>query len=472
MSGTSALTVLKKVEVEGMSSDGRAVARYGGVVVFIPFAAPGDIIDVKVTAKRKNFVEGTIAGFHHYSEERTDPVCPYFGTCGGCSWQYLKYSKQLEHKQALIGDIMKRIGKIDLEEVDTILESPGSYYYRNKLEYTFSSSRWLTGDEISSGLPADRTHALGFHKPGFFDRVIDIHECHLQPEPTNVIRNAVRDYALKMNLPFYNIKIHTGYLRNLIIRNTADGQVMVIVVFSYEDRKLSAGLLDFIKKEFPSVTSLYYIINGKKNDSVTDLTPVLWHGSEYLVSEMNGFRFRVGPNSFYQTNSMQAARLYDKIKTLASLTGNEIVYDLYTGTGTIACYVASEAKKVIGLEYVDLAVEDAKANAAANGIDNVDFYTGDIKQLLGEGLFGKEGRPDVIITDPPRSGMHLDVVNEILEAGPSRIIYVSCNASTQARDIALLSEKYEVKYTGPVDMFPQTPHIENVVLLVRRDNFR
>lgn len=468
MSEISRYQVLEKVVVESMSSDGRAVARYGDMVIFIPFAAPGDIIDIKVTSRRKNYLEGVIASIHHFSEDRTEPVCPHFGTCGGCTWQYMKYDRQLRYKQEIIGDTIKRIGRVDDVPVSPILESPEPYYYRNKLEYTFSSNRWLSEDEIRSGLPVDRTHALGFHKPGFFDRVIDIKECHLQPEPTNAIRNAVRDYALKKNLSFYNIKNHTGYLRNLIIRNTPEGQVMVIVVFSSDEKKQAAGLLDFIKREFPVVTSLYYVINGKKNDSISDLTPVLWHGNEHLLSVMDGFRFRVGPNSFYQTNSRQAARLYETIRTLASLSGNEVVYDLYTGTGTIACFIAAKAKRVIGLEYVGPAVEDATYNAKSNGIDNVSFHTGDIKQLLGEGMFRKEGSPDVIITDPPRSGMHADVVNEILAAGPSRIVYVSCNASTQARDINILHEMYEVKHIQPVDMFPQTPHIENVVLLNRR----
>ncbi|MGQ9620566.1 MAG: 23S rRNA (uracil(1939)-C(5))-methyltransferase RlmD [Bacteroidales bacterium] len=458
----------EKVTVTDMGTGGNAVAKAGKVVIFLPMAVPGDIVDIKIIRRKRNYYEGIPVRFHKYSPGRDNPVCQYFGICGGCTWQFLKYDKQLFYKEKSVRDALGRIGKIEAGDFFPILASPEQYYYRNKLEYTFSSRKWLTDEEISVGELVKKNNALGFHKPGHYDRVIDIHECHLQPEPTNLIRNAVRDYASTFKLPYYNLKEHTGFLRNLIIRNTLSGQVMVIVVFHEDDRRKITGMFDFIRKEFPGIASLMYVINRKKNDTITDQEVILHSGKEYLTEEMNGLKFRIGPKSFYQTNTRQAVRLYEIVRKMAGLTGNENVYDLYSGTGTIACFLASGARAVTGLEYVMEAVDDAEKNARINNLNNVEFIQGDIRQLLSEGLFERRGKPDVIVTDPPRSGMHKDVVRSVIASLPERIIYVSCNPATQARDIQLLAEKYSVKCVQPVDMFPQTPHVENVALLCRK----
>jgi len=459
------LSFYRKVEVTDIGVGGTGIAKAGSMVIFLQGAVPGDVVDIQIIRRKRNYLEGIPVDFYEMSPFRETPRCKHFGVCGGCSWQCMKYEKQLHFKEKAVRDAMERIAKAEIGKLHPILGSPQQYYYRNKLEYTFSERKWLTDEEIRTGQTLDRNNALGFHKPGHFDRVIDIYECHLQPEPTNLIRNALRDYAKTLGLSFYNLKEHKGFLRNLIIRNTLDGRVMVIVVFhEYESEKVK-GVLEFLRKEFPDIASLMYIINKKKNDTITDQEVILHSGDEFLTEKMNELQFRIGPKSFYQTNTLQALNLYETVKELAALTGKEIVYDLYSGTGTIACFLSHDSKSVIGLEYVKEAVEDAKINAGINNLDNVAFIEGDIKDLLSGGLFRKMGKPDVIITDPPRSGMHKDVVMEILNILPEKIVYVSCNPATQARDIELLSEKYSLECIQPVDMFPQTHHVENVALL-------
>lgn len=462
------LPLIEKVTVQDIAAEGNAIAREGNLVIFIPLTVPGDIADIQIIRRRKNYAEGIPVVFHQFSTEREEPLCAHFGICGGCTWQCLKYERQLFYKEKIVRDALERIARTEVKKFLPIIPSPEKYFYRNKLEYTFSSKRWLTEEEIKTGQVLNRGYALGFHKPGYFDRVIDIHRCYLQAEPTNLIRNAVKDYALTNHLSFYDLKSHTGFLRNLIIRNTPEGQVMVIVVFHEKENRKIKGLLDFIRKEFPGITSLMYVVNMKKNDTITDQEVHLHSGEDHLLGTMNGLKFRIGPKSFYQTNTLQAERLYQTVKRVAGLTGKENVYDLYSGTGTIACYLAGEAERVTGLEYIKEAVDDAAINAGINGLSNVAFIKGDIKELLSEGIFEKRGLPDVVITDPPRSGMHKDVIRAIVAARPQKIVYVSCNPATQARDVQLLAEKYMVECSQPVDMFPQTHHVENVILLVRK----
>ena len=464
------LPLLEKVLITDIGAEGNALARIENQVVFVPMLIPGDIVDIKVRKKRKNYLEGTVVRFHEYSADRIKPVCRHFGICGGCKWQHLPYHLQLKYKEKQVRDNLTRIAKVQLPEISPIIGSESIYFYRNKLEYAFSDKRWLTREEVNSDNNFEKEDALGFHVPRVFDKVLDIRECHLQPEPSNAIRDAVRRFAHKKGFAFFNNRQQSGFLRNLIIRNSAGGNVMVIVVFFLDESKRREALLNFLVSEFPQITSLWYIINRKKNDSLTDQVPVLFNGKDHMVEEMNDLRFRIGPKSFYQTNSIQAAKLYNIAWKYASLTGNEIVYDLYTGTGTIANFMASSAKKVIGIEYVKEAIEDARNNSSINDIGNTFFYAGDLKNVLTEQFFEENGRPDVIITDPPRAGMHKDVVGSILMAAPQRIVYISCNPATQARDIMLLSGKYSVSQIQPVDMFPQTHHVENVTLLKRKFN--
>ena len=464
------LPLLEKVLITDIGAEGNALARIENQVVFVPMLIPGDIVDIKVRKKRKNYLEGTVVRFHEYSADRIKPVCRHFGICGGCKWQHLPYHLQLKYKEKQVRDNLTRIAKVQLPEISPIIGSESIYFYRNKLEYAFSDKRWLTREEVNSDNNFEKEDALGFHVPRVFDKVLDIRECHLQPEPSNAIRDAVRRFAHKKGFTFFNNRQQSGFLRNLIIRNSAGGNVMVIVVFFLDESKRREALLNFLVSEFPQITSLWYIINRKKNDSLTDQVPVLFNGKDHMVEEMNDLRFRIGPKSFYQTNSIQAAKLYGIAWKYASLTGNEIVYDLYTGTGTIANFMASSAKKVIGIEYVKEAIEDARNNSSINDIGNTFFYAGDLKNVLTEQFFEENGRPDVIITDPPRAGMHKDVVGSILMAAPQRIVYISCNPATQARDIMLLSGKYSVSQIQPVDMFPQTHHVENVTLLKRKFN--
>ncbi len=463
------LPLLEKVTITDIGSEGNSVARVDNQVIFVPMMIPGDVVDIRVVKKKRKYLEGRVVRVHKYSDDRVKPLCSHFGICGGCKWQHLPYELQLKYKEKQVRDNLTRIGKIVIPEILPVAGSEEIFFYRNKLEFTFSDKRWLTDEEVTSDNEFANEDAIGFHIPGLFDKVLDIRECYLQPEPSNLIRNAVREYAHRDRMTFFNLREQSGFLRNLIVRNTLSGDVMVIVVFFYDDRERREGLLDFLVSEFSQITSLFYVINSKKNDSLNDQEPVLYHGNDHLVEEMDGLRFRIGPKSFYQTNTRQARVLYRIVREFASLTGSEIVYDLYTGTGTIASYLAGNARKVVGMEYVKEAVEDAVINSGLNNISNTVFIEGDIRRTLNNEAAVLYGKPDVIVTDPPRAGMHIDVVNEILRGAPARIVYISCNPATQARDILALSEQYKVVKVQPVDMFPHTHHIENVVLLIRTD---
>ena len=462
------LPLLRGVTITDIGSEGNAIAKVDEMVLFVPGMIPGDVVDVRVTRKRKRYMEGTAVAVTSPSPDRVKPPCRHFGVCGGCRWQHLPYEKQLFYKEKQVKDNLTRIGHTQIPEVDPIIGSENEYFYRNKLEFTFSARRWMTRDEIAGGDDIASSPALGFHIPGIYDKVLDIHECLLLPEPSNAIRNEVRSYALANGLPFHDLRDHKGLMRNLIIRITGDGEVMAIVIMAEDEPDAREKLLSHIAAKFPIITSLWYVINTKHNDSLSDQIPVHYSGTEFITETIDGLRFRVGPKSFYQTNSRQAARLYKVVKDFAGLTGSENVYDLYTGTGTIACYLASGAATVTAIEYIQEAVSDAVLNASANNISNVAFIAGDMKDMLSEELFAERGRPDVIITDPPRAGMHVDVVGAIRRSGAERIVYVSCNPATQARDIDLLSSAYTVTRVQPVDMFPQTFHVENVVLLEKK----
>ncbi|KAA3436708.1 23S rRNA (uracil(1939)-C(5))-methyltransferase RlmD [Rufibacter hautae] len=463
----SKYNILPQLRVEEMAAEGKCLARYENLVVFISDVAPGDVVDVRVTKEKKNFLEAVPVHFHEYSEMRTQPFCEHFGVCGGCKWQHIPYDTQLFFKQKQVNDNIERIGKVRGHEMLPILPSDRVSFYRNKLEFTFSDNAWLTKEQIDSGVELER-RALGFHVPLRFDKIVDIQHCYLQPAPSNDIRLAVKKYALEHNLAFINLVKQEGFLRNLIIRTANTGDLMVILQV-FEDRfDLLQPLLDHLLAEFPQITSLHYVVNNKGNETFHDLEVVCYHGEPYIHEQMEGLRFRVGPKSFYQTNSEQAYNLYKLTREFALLNGHEIVYDLYTGAGTIANFVARSAAQVVGIEYVASAIEDAKINSQINDITNTHFYAGDMKDVLTHDLFAKHGRPDVIITDPPRAGMHPDVVARLLEVKASRIVYVSCNPSTQARDLEMLSELYDVVKIQPVDMFPQTYHVESVALLTLR----
>jgi len=464
------LPLLERVRITDIGAEGNAIARVDNLVVFVPMLIPGDLVDIRVIKKRKKYLEGRVVKFHEYSPDRIEPRCIHFGVCGGCKWQHLPYDLQLKFKEKQVRDNLIRIGKVDLKEIMPIIGSSDIYQYRNKLEYTFSDKRWLTSEEVVSGNKFEKEDALGFHIPGLFDKVLDITECHLQPEPSNSIKNAVRQYAHQNNLLFFDLREQKGFLRNIVIRNSLDGKFMVIVVFFHEDVEKRNGLLDFLSNEFPQITSLMYVINSKRNDSLNDQEPVLYKGEDHLVEEMDGLKFRIGPKSFYQTNTRQALQLYRTAKEFARFSGNEIVYDLYSGTGTISNFIAPYVNKVIGIEYVEEAVKDAVINSEINGIRNTRFFAGDMKNVLSGTFFVSNGKPDIIITDPPRAGMHEDVIKAIVKASPEKIVYISCNPSTQSRDIKLLSGEYYVNGVQPVDMFPHTHHVENVVLLNRRDH--
>lgn len=459
------LPLLEKVRITDIGAEGNAIAKVDNLVVFVPMLIPGDVVDIRIVRKRKKFLEGRVIKFHEYSPDRITPLCIHFGVCGGCKWQHLPYVMQLKYKEKQVKDNLTRIGKLALPDLNPIIGSPDIYRYRNKLEFTFSNKRWLTDIEVQSGDEFNDKEALGFHIPGLFDKVLDIVECHLQPEPSNEIRNSIKEYALSNNLEFFDLREQIGFLRNIIIRNTLKGDVMVIVVFFYEDKEKREGLLDFLESRFNQITSLFYIVNSKKNDSLNDQEPVLYKGADHLIEYMENLKFRIGPKSFYQTNTKQALTLYRTTLDFANLTGSETVYDLYTGTGTIANYIASHASKVIGIEYIEEAVRDARINCEINNMHNAFFFSGDMKDVLSEEFILENGHPDVIITDPPRAGMHEDVVKMILNMRADRIVYVSCNPSTQARDLSLLSLNYNVMKVQPVDMFPHTHHVENVVLL-------
>ncbi len=523
------LPTLRGVTITDIGSEGNAIARVDDMVLFVPGMIPGDVIDVRVTKKKKRYMEGVAITVTTPSPQRITPPCPHFGVCGGCRWQHLPYDRQLFYKAQQVRDNLTRIGHTPIPAIDAIVGSEKIYGYRNKLEFTFSEKRWMTGEELAewiaekesrtaaripgqvpdpaqdsdlaptqdSAPASDSTSspdsapfagsnpgpdsapltppvvpsslpALGFHIPGIYDKVLDINECLLMTEPSDSIRNEVRRYALERGLPFYDFREHHGFLRTMFIRITSSGEVMVVLVTTDIRAKDREQLLTHLAERFPEITSLYYIINTKKNDSIADLTPVHFSGSEYITEEMEGLRFRIGPKSFFQTNNGQAARLYAIVKEFAQLRGDENVYDLYTGTGTIACYLASGASRVTGIEYIEEAVADARLNASANDIGNTEFFAGDIKDIFNSELFTLRGRPDVIITDPPRAGMHGDVTLAMLHSGAEKIVYVSCNPATQARDIDILSAAYEVTRVRPVDMFPHTFHVENVVLLEKK----
>ncbi len=466
--------IFENVLIEGIAAEGKAIARVDNKVIFVSGVAPGDVVDIRVTRKKKSFYEGTAIKFHAYSKDRVEPFCEYFGTCGGCKWQHIPYNLQLEFKNQQVIDNLVRIGKIDLPSFNPILASNDQTFYRNKLEFTFSDMRWLTREEIDSSKELER-NGLGFHIPGRFDKIVDIDKCHLQAEPSNSIRNWIKAYALANELPFFNLITQEGYLRILIIRTTSTGQNMVILQVAKDKPKWLIPLLDALIEEFPKLSSVNYVINNKRNETFNDLPVHNYYGTPYIEETMmveegkpKKLTFRIGPKSFYQTNSLQAYELYKITRSFAGLTGNELVYDLYTGTGTIANFVAHQAKKVIGLEYVEAAIEDAKINSSINNVTNTDFYAGDIKDLLNDEFISKHGKPGVIITDPPRAGMHQDVINMLLKVEASKIVYVSCNPATQARDLSLLDEKYKVTKLQPVDMFPQTHHVENIALLELR----
>ncbi len=462
------LPVLEDVEIKDVAAEGNAVARVGEMVVFVPFGAPGDHVDIKLTKKKKNYAEGRITAFRKLSDLRTDPPCRHFTVCGGCRWQHLPYEYQLKCKRQQVFDALTRIAKIDLPEIPETLGSKQIWEYRNKMEYTFSNHSWLTFEQLASGEEFTDRDAAGFHIPGSFDKVLDIERCYLQDDISNRMRRHIKEYGKTHGLPFYDLKAQSGFLRTMMVRIASTGEIMVVLVVG-EDRpdELKALLEDFLKA-FPEVTSLMYVINTKVNDTIGDQTVHLFAGKEYIEEEMEGLRFRVGPKSFYQTNSRQAYELYKVVRDFARLTGNELVYDLYTGTGTIANFVSRRARKVVGIEYVPEAIEDAKVNSACNGIDNTVFFAGDMKDVLNDEFIAEHGHPDVMIVDPPRAGMHGDVVDTILRAEPPVIVYVSCNPATQARDLALLDCKYRVEAVQPVDMFPHTQHVENVVRLIRR----
>lgn len=458
--------LLENVTIENVAAEGKAIAHGpDGTVVFTEFAVPGDVVDIRVYKKKKNYMEGAVARIVKPSEHRLEPFCRHFGVCGGCRWQPLPYPMQLQAKQQQVWDQLVRIGHLEIPEISPILPSDKIEYYRNKLEFSFSSKRWILSGEDPADIPERDRCGLGFHVGKFFDKVLDISDCHLQGEPSNAIRNFIKAYALEHGLEFYDIRENHGFLRNMFIRTTTDGQVMLILIFAREDEPVRKAMLDAIAGAFPQITSLYYVINTKLNDSISDQQCILYRGEDSIYETMEGLSFRIGPKSFYQTNSPQAYKLYSVAREFAGLSGSETVYDLYTGTGTIAQFVSGKASKVIGIEYVPEAIEDAKDNARRNGITNCSFFAGDMKDILTPAFISQHGRPDVIILDPPRAGIHPDVAKVILDAQPQRIVYVSCNPASQARDLAILCQKYEITAVQPVDMFPHTQHVENVCAL-------
>lgn len=459
---------MNNVEIRDVAAEGNSVARVDDFVIFIPFGAPGDIVDVKIDKKKKNYAQGHIINMVSPSPIRVTPECEHFTVCGGCRWQHLPYSLQLKCKQKNVEDSLTRIAKVPLPEISPIIGSDNIREYRNKMEYTFSNKKWLTYEELNSGEEFSDRRAAGFHIPGAFDKVLDINKCHLQDDFGNRLRLFIKNYGKEHNLSFYDLREQHGFLRNLMIRISSTGEIMAVMVFGEDDEKSIKALLTAVRDNFPEITSLLYVVNTKVNDTIGDQKVHLFHGREWIEESMEDLKFRVGPKSFYQTNSQQAYKLYSVARKLVNLKGDELVYDLYTGTGTIACFVAKRCKHVIGIEYVPEAIEDAKVNAEINGLENTEFYAGDMKDVLTDEFIVKHGRPDVMIVDPPRAGMHDDVVKVILNAEPETIVYVSCNPSTQARDIAMLNVKYDLIAVQPVDMFPHTQHIENVAKLSLR----
>jgi 23S rRNA (uracil1939-C5)-methyltransferase len=458
----------ENVKIVDIGAEGKAIAKVDDLVIFLTHVIPGDVVDVQITKAHRRYSEGRAVKFHVYSPDRMEPICEHFGVCGGCKWQNLPYEKQLAYKEKQVLDQLTRIGHLELPTILPIIGSAKTEFYRNKLEFTFSNRRWLTHQEMDT-LKEDLVEsALGFHIPGLFDKVIDIHKCWLQHDVSNQLRNAVREHALANQLEFFDIRFQHGFLRNMIVRTTSTGELMVIIAFFKELKEEREALLTFLSEKFLQITSLMYVINSKGNDTITDQDILVFKGNDHIIEEMEGLKFKIGPKSFYQTNSEQAYELYKVTRDFAQLTGNEVVYDLYTGTGTIANFVAKQAKKVVGIEYVPEAIEDAKINSAVNNIPNTQFFAGDMKKVLSPEFIALHGQPDVIITDPPRAGMDAPVIETLLAAAPQRIVYVSCNPATQARDLDLLNEHYRVEKVQPVDMFPHTHHVENVVLLVKR----
>lgn len=462
------LPVVEGVEITGVAAEGKSIARINDMVVFIPYGAPGDLVNIKLDKKKRSYAEAHIVDMLKPSDRREQPKCEHFGVCGGCKWQHIPYEDQLRYKRDQVVDALTRIAKVGIPEVNKTLGSQETFFYRNKLEYTFSNKCWITFEDLRSGKEIEDRNALGFHIPGAFDKVLDIKECWLQDDLSNRIRLFIRQYTLSKGYAFYDIKAQQGFMRTLMVRIASTGEVMLIVVFAQDDKEKIEDVMNAIAAEFPQITSLLYVVNQKVNDTISDQTVVTYRGRDYINEEMEGLQFRIGPKSFYQTNSHQAYELYKVARQMANLKSDDLVYDLYTGTGTIANFVARKVKKVVGIEYVPEAIEDAKLNSEVNGIDNTLFYAGDMKDVLTDEFIAEHGRPDVMIIDPPRAGMHEDVVKVILNSRPERIVYVSCNPATQARDLALMDEYYKVEEVQPVDMFPHTHHVENVVRLSRR----
>lgn len=457
--------ILEKIEITDVAAEGKAIAKFHEKIVFVPFVVPGDIVDIKITKKKKNYLEGKAVNFHKHSEKKIKAFCEHFGICGGCKWQNLSYNDQLFYKQKQVTDNLIRIGKLDLPEISDIIGSNKTQFYRNKLEYTFSNLKWLTDYSKETDFKEINMNALGFHIPGMFDRVLDVEKCYLQGSVSNEIRDAIKSFAVENDYSFYDIRRNEGFLRNLIIRNTTTDDLMVILSVAQDDKVKTEKLLNFISEKFPQITSLMYVINEKKNDTIFDLEVKLFQGEAFIFEEMEGLKFKIGPKSFYQTNSEQAYILYKVARDFAGLKGDEIVYDLYTGTGTIANFIAKNVKKVIGIESIAEAIDDALVNSEFNKITNTEFVVGDIINVLNDEFISEYGKADVIITDPPRAGMHPKVVAQILKVSPEKIVYISCNPATQARDLALMTEVYKVTKCQAVDMFPHTHHVENVVLL-------
>ncbi len=462
------LPIVENLEITGIAAEGKSLGRWNEMVVFVPFGAPGDVVDVQLTKKRHSFAEGKIVKMHTVSPMRVEPFCEHYGVCGGCKFQHIPYEEQLKYKQQQVEDALQRIAKVQLPAINPILGSSNTSFYRNKLEFTFSNKSWLTREQLESDEQFDDRNALGFHIPNAFDKVLDIKKCWLQDDVSNQIRNFIRLHAKQQGYTFFDLRANQGLMRTLMIRTSSTREVMLVVVFGSDDKTSINEMMEAIKEAFPQITSLQYVVNLKCNDSLNDQNFVLYSGRDYIEEEMEGLKFRIGPKSFYQTNSAQAFELYKVARRMAQLTGDELVYDLYTGTGTIANFVARQSRQVIGIEYVPEAIEDAKLNSRVNGIENTLFYAGDMKDILTDNFVQQHGCPDVMIIDPPRAGMHEDVVKVILNAQPKRLVYVSCNPATQARDLAMLDEKYSVEEVQPVDMFPHTQHVENVVALQRR----
>jgi 23S rRNA (uracil1939-C5)-methyltransferase len=461
--------LLQQVLVQDYAAEGKALSKIDGKVIFIEGAVPGDVVDVQLSKNKKEWAEGKAVRFHSWSNDRVDPFCEHFGVCGGCKWQMLPYEKQLQYKQNEVAQNLRRIGKVALPPVEPIMGCIDTRHYRNKLEFTFSNKRYLLPHEISSKVMIPQENALGFHIPRLFDKIIDINTCHLMHEPANAVKNTIRAYAAEHQYSFYDIRTHTGWLRTLIIRIATTGEVMVNVCFGYDDEPRRRQLFDHLLQQVPSITTLLYTINGKKNDTIYDLQPQVYHGKGYIIEKLEDLQFKISPKSFFQTNTQQAERLYQVTREFAQLTGSETVYDLYCGTGSIGLFVNRQAKKIVGVEVVPEAIEDARENAGLNNISHAQFFSGDVIDICDDAFFAQHGRPDVIITDPPRAGMHEKLVRKIQETAAPVVVYVSCNPATQARDLNLLDEQYTVTRIQPVDMFPHTHHIENVVQLKRRN---